>query len=430
MNGEMKVGIFVLAGAALFGMALFLLGDYSFKSYYPMYAEFSDVAGLPDKSVVKLSGVDVGKIKKIYLKEDKVVVQMAILDEVRIYRGAKFSVGSTSVIGSKFLQIDQGNPVLGLITAGSTVQGEENVSLEKAVAKALDSIQGLAQDMRANGKTAQSLQDILDNLRGITANINEMVANGQPHAENMMAKLDSITSKMDTIMAKLDSGQGVAGALLSDQKMKDNVSAAITNLKDASASVKDVLGRINGFRTYWYWDYNYEPVSGASKDNFGLRIYPRPGRYYYLGADNIINTKDKISGTDYETNNTVDAQLGWVLGGLDLYAGIVRGTGGAGVRWKPFYNSSWDKFTLLAEGSNVSRNRIIKGRRFDNPRLDAGITYAINKYVSTGVRLNDMLETKVVDYTASVAFEDKDISYLFGLISFGSAGTKGRSSSN
>jgi phospholipid/cholesterol/gamma-HCH transport system substrate-binding protein len=430
MNGEMKVGLFVMAGGVLLGMALFLLGDYSFRSYYPVYAEFSDVVGLPDKSVIKLSGVEIGKIKKIFLKEDHVVVQLAILEDVKIYRGARFSVGSTSMIGSKFLQIDQGNPALGRIMAGDTVQGENTVPLEKAVAKALDSIEGLAKDLRGNGRTAVSLQEILDNLRGITANLNEMVANGQPHADKIMERLDSITAKMDAIVGKIDNGDGVAGALVSDQKMKDNVSAAITNLKDASATVKDVLGRINGFHTYWRYDYNYEPVSGASKSNFGLRIYPRDGRYYYIGADNVINTKDRIGGRDYEVNNTVDAQLGWELGGFDLYAGIIRGFGGAGVRWKPFYNSAWDKFTLLAEGSNISRDRVIKGRLFNNPRVDAGISYSVNKYISTGVRLNDLLETKVVDYTASLAFEDKDISYLFGLVTFGSAGTKGRSSSN
>lgn len=430
MSSEMKVGAFVLAGAILIGVALFMLGDYSFKSYYPIEAEFSDVSGLPDKAAVKLSGVDVGKIHRIYLKRDKVIVRMDILTGVRIYRGAKFSVGSTSVIGSKFLEIDQGSPALGLIKAGDTVQGEEPLSLEKAVTKALDSIQGLASDMRANGRTADNLQQILDNLRGITANLNEIISTGQPHAENLMAKLDSISTKMDDIASKLDSGQGVAGALLTDSKMKDDVHAAVSNLKDASASVKDVLGRINGFHTYWNWDYNYEPVSGASKNNFGLRIYPRPDRYYYLGADNIINTKNKIGGTDYEVNNSVDALLGWNVGSFDLYAGILRGSGGGGLRWRPFHNSVWDRIQLLAEGSDLNRNRIIKGRRFNTPRFDAGAYYWFNKYASVGMRVNDLTETKVMDYTARVAFEDKDISYLFGLITFGSAGTKGRSSSN
>ena len=95
MNGETKVGLFVLIGGVLFGTAIFLLGDYSFQKYYTISAEFIDVAGLPDKSTVKLSGVEVGKIKKIYLKNDKVVVQLAIRDGVKIYRDSRFLVGSS-----------------------------------------------------------------------------------------------------------------------------------------------------------------------------------------------------------------------------------------------------------------------------------------------------------------------------------------------
>ena len=91
MNGEIKVGIFVLAGFVLFCTAIFLLGDYSFQKFYPVYVEFTDVAGLPDKALVKLSGVEVGKIKKISLKHDKVIVELAVREGVQIYRDSKDS---------------------------------------------------------------------------------------------------------------------------------------------------------------------------------------------------------------------------------------------------------------------------------------------------------------------------------------------------
>ena len=74
MNGEMKVGLFVIVGSVLFGTAIFLLGDYSFQKFYTVNAEFIDVAGLPDKSTVKLSGVEVGKIKGSISTMKKVVV--------------------------------------------------------------------------------------------------------------------------------------------------------------------------------------------------------------------------------------------------------------------------------------------------------------------------------------------------------------------
>ena len=428
MNGEMKVGLFVLAGSILFGAALFLLGDYSFQSYYSINAEFSDVAGLPDKATIKLSGVEVGKIKRIYLKDDKVVVQLAIQEGIKIYRGAKFSVGSTSVIGSKFLQVDQGSPALGRVEAGETVLGEEIVPLDKAVARAVASMESLIMDIRGEGKLAKSMQEILDNLRDITANVNDLVANSQPHAEKAIERMDSITARLDEVLRKTDEivdkvnrGDGVAGALVSDAKMKNNVNEAISNLKDASVSVKDALARVGGFRTYLKWDYKYEPLAKGSKSDFGVKISPREGRYYYLGGANMMNTKDVAKGTDYEVMNTVDARLGWEIKAFDLYAGVIRGSGGAGARWRPFFNSKWDRFTLFAEGSEFGRNRRIKDRAFNDPRYDVGAEVAVNRYISAGLRVNDLAETKRVNYTTRVLFEDKDIKYLFGFAALGAS---------
>lgn len=427
MNGEMKVGMFVLIGSILFGTAIFLLGDYSFQKFYPVYVEFNDVAGLPDRAAMKLSGVEAGKIKRIYLKNDKVIVELAVKEGVKIYRDARFLVGSTSMIGSKFLQVDQGHAAAGVVGAGDTVKGDDSLPLDRAIGRAVASLQKMVEDINGRGKLAKDLDEIMQNLREITGNVNDLVSNSQPHAEKVVERLDSITAKLDAMLDKTDAivdkvnrGEGVAGALVSDQKMKADVSEAISNIKDASVSVKDALGRVGGFHTYLKWDHLYEPVAHSSKNSFGVRIYPRPGRYYYLGGANMVNVKDKVAGTDYERINTVDAQLGWERGPFDFYAGIIRGSSGAGLRWRPFFNSKWDKLAVFVEGSEFTRNRVIKDRAFNEPRYDAGVDVTINKYVAAGLRLNDIVEVKRLDYTTRVMFEDKDISYLFGFATLGS----------
>jgi len=257
----------------------------------------------------------------------------------------------------------------------------------------------------------------------------------RPHAENAMKRLDSLLAKLDGALSKMehladkiDAGEGTVGALVSDKKMKKNVSATLKNLKEATASVKDVLGRITGFRTYLQFSANYEPLIHDSKADAGLKIYPRKGRYYYLGGSNMLNTKNIKRGTNYERINTIDALLGWEVGRFDIYGGILNGSGGIGVKCKPL--PSWDKLSLLFEASEFSRRRYIKGRLFNTPKYDAGVKFDINKRASAGLRVNDLSETKRLNYTASLIFEDKDIAYLFGLIGFASAGTKARSSSN
>jgi phospholipid/cholesterol/gamma-HCH transport system substrate-binding protein len=344
MSEEAKVGVFVLIGMALFAAAIFLLGDYSLQTYYPVYVEFQDVAGLPDKSVVKLSGVAVGKIKRIYLKDDRVRVQLAVQEGVKIYRNSKFLVGSTSLIGSKFLQIDQGDASAGVMKSGEVVQGSATLPIDRAMAKAVEDIQGLVQDLRGDGAMKKNFNEILSNLKETTAELNEIISTSGPHAGKAMERLDDITAKLDGILGKADTlltrinnGEGVAGALIADQQMKENVTSTLNNLKEASASVKDIVGRVGGFKTYWNIQTKYEPLARTSKSDLGVKIYPREGRYYYLGGANIINAKDQARGVDYEVKNTVDAQLGWEIKGFDLYAGALRGSGGFGVKYRPFY---------------------------------------------------------------------------------------------
>ena len=190
-----------------------------------------------------------------------------------------------------------------------------------------------------------------------------------------------------------------------------------------------MLNRVDGFRTYWGWQWKYDPVSHTSKSDLGVRIYPRPGRYYYLGGANIINTRDMSSAPDYEPKNTVDAQLGWEIGGLDIYAGAVRGSGGFGVRYIPFHATpGLDRIRLLFEASEFTRRRYIQTRYFNSPRFDAGADYIVNKYFAAGLKISDMAEVPRVNYTTRIMFEDKDIAYLLGLMSFGASGATSKSS--
>ncbi|MCK4935868.1 MAG: MCE family protein, partial [Elusimicrobiales bacterium] len=250
MGNETKIGIFVLVGVVLFGTAIFLLGDYSFKSFYQVDIEFNDVAGLPDKSMVKLSGVEVGKVKRIYMEDGGVIVQVSIFDGIKIYRDARFFIGSTSIIGSKYLQIDQGSRFSGIIKNGDRVKGEDSLPLDRALTEVIKDVRKIISgfDGESMGK---NLNSSLSNLRELTANINQIVANSKPHAENIMVRMDSLTARLDDmmekadrIMAKIDKGDGAIGALLSDKSIKENVTSAISNLKDATASAKDALGRI------------------------------------------------------------------------------------------------------------------------------------------------------------------------------------------
>ncbi|MEK7388840.1 MAG: MlaD family protein [Elusimicrobiota bacterium] len=440
MSLETKVGAFVLAGLSLMATAIFLLGDVSFEQRYTLYGQFSDVANLSKDAPVKLSGVEVGQVRSIELVDGGARVVMSIRKGVEIFNDAVFLIGSTGIIGSKYLQIDQGHRNAGVIAANSTVRGEDPISIEKSLTKALGKLEKLLDSLTKEGPRgtlADNLTETVANVREMTATLNDLIETTKPQLEKALARTDSITEKLDSLLAKsnvmmagLATDKGAVGALLHDDKVKEDVKETIASVKEAASTAKDVFGRITQFRVFWNYDWRYEHSVRTSRVDIGLKIYPRDGRYYYVGGSNLANVSDEKRGTkvDYAQPNRVDALLGWEYGPVDFAVGVIRSGGGARLTVTPFQHDPFlGRFSVMAQGHNFGRNRTVEGRKFTKPAYDYGAQLQVHKFVSVGGRVEDAQEVPRYQTWAKVMFEDKDIAYLFGMATFGAAGSKGRS---
>ena len=132
MKPETKVGIFTVLGLVVLGFSLYILGGFSITRSYEVNVQFADVSGLPVKAAVKLSGVEVGKVKAIKIENQQVIVVLGIHEGVELYKGAQFSVVMTGIIGTKYIKIVQGDPARGLIGAGDYVLGTDEKTYGRA----------------------------------------------------------------------------------------------------------------------------------------------------------------------------------------------------------------------------------------------------------------------------------------------------------
>lgn len=439
MSLETKVGAFVLGGLLFVATAIFLLGDVTFEKRYALYVSFSDVANLTKDSPVKLSGVEVGQVKNIELQDSRARVVCSIRKGVEIFKDAEFTIGSTGIIGSKYLQIDQGRRAAGVIEPETTVPGTDPVSIEKSLAKTLNSMQKMMDDMNTDGprgSLTKNLKETVANVRDMTASLNDLIESSRPRMEKALERTDDITAKLDSLLAKsnlmmasLTSSTGTIGALLHDEQMKKDVKETIASVRETAGTAKDVFGRINQFRVFWNYDWRYEHAIRTSQVDIGLKISPRPGRYYYVGGSNLVNLNDQQRGTNYNQPNRIDALIGFEKGPWDWGVGVIRSGGGGRVTYTPYKDDKERKLSLVAQGYDFGRNRIIEGRRFDHPAWDFGILAKVHRLFGIGARIEDVQETKRYQTWVNVAFEDTDIAYLFGMVSFGAAGSKGRSKS-
>src|SRR5262249_4689949 len=107
---EFKVGVFVFIGcAALAGLVVKFgrLGE-GIKSYYQVTVRFADASGLLTNSDVLLAGAKIGQVSggpRLVRDGPGVYVPLRIYDYVKIPLGSKFTVGSSGLLGDRFVTV-------------------------------------------------------------------------------------------------------------------------------------------------------------------------------------------------------------------------------------------------------------------------------------------------------------------------------------
>ncbi len=424
MTSETKVGLFSLIGLILLGLSIYLLGNFTFSRGYPLKVRFTDVSGLPKKSAVKLNGVEVGKVKDMEIEGDFVVVTLSIKDHVQIYKNSSFKIAATSLIGSKYLRIDQGSIKSGIFASGDYADGVTVPPMDEMIANTMSTINNFVSDFNGNGAMGKDLHATLTNVRQLSANLNELVTSLKPYLTSSAGEMQQMTHDIRGLIAQADSiskslvnQEGTLGALLNDPQMKQDIQVSVTNLKEVTEDAKNLIGKANRFRIFWDFDAYYDTKAHFMQNDLGLNIFsPNGYTYYRVAIANVGNKDNTPKEGDYTDANLLDARLGVYNGYLDASVGLVRGAGGAEIAVTPFYKKEWlDRLTLRVQGSDFSRNRTINGYDFTKANIWYGADLKVNKYITVGAGMMDALETNHPYGKIQIQLEDKDIASFFGL---------------
>jgi phospholipid/cholesterol/gamma-HCH transport system substrate-binding protein len=456
LSAESKVGLFVLAGLAVLMISILLLGDIHFRPQTALFVLFKNVEGISDKSPVKISGVEVGTVKHVELSEGMARLTVHIRKDLRVYKNAKARIRSTGIIGTKFLALVPGTPEPGIpeedqrLRSGDTLIGEDVIDLEELVervAKSLDSFTGggkLGDNLNATmanlrsitdslnaalGQQRRQLVNIVNNIEGfskhaksVAAHFDDVMSHKKEEIEQAISNLKETLERMNTILAGVQRGEGVAGALVADKQAGEELKQSITNLKQTSESAKEVLARFTKVRAFWEIQTRRDFKAGVYRGDVGLRIEPRPNKFYSIMGQNLGSTgSTQEEPKDFERRNTITALLGRHWGPVTGAVGVIKSRAGVEARYRPFQETEvpvFNRLELVGQGFDFGRDAIIKERRFQEPNYMAGARFRVNRWITAGVQAEDIAETTNVHGLVNVSFEDKDIAYLLGFVSF------------
>ena len=94
MSTAAKVGAFFLVVLTITGLLIWKIEDLRIGRGRPrkVTVQFQNVAGLDEKTAVRVAGVSVGKVSKIRLVEGKALVDVDLDPDVALRQGASASI--------------------------------------------------------------------------------------------------------------------------------------------------------------------------------------------------------------------------------------------------------------------------------------------------------------------------------------------------
>lgn len=432
MKKEFAVGLFLFIGLLIFGMSIFVIKDIRLQKGYRLNLYFDDIGNLAERAWVRMRGVNIGRVEKIDIAEDKAKVVVWINSKIKLYKTAKAKITSTGVLGVKYVEIIQGEKTSEYFKDGDSIYNTESVvSIDDALSQGIESLKQFADLLSGLSKEkdlSKRLNDIFSNLDELSKKINnsideqqvkKTIQNIQVAGENLntfltdtkqdvksaMLTLKNVSEKLDKIVDNISSTQTIVGQIVSDKESAEKFAQTMSSIKLVAEKADKTLNRINMFTTYWDYRFRYDTKNNVAKNDIGIEVYPRQTKFYYLAVNNI-SSEDEFSE---EKNNTVSIGIGGTFyDKITVYGGLIRSYGGVGMRLFPLgYKSKLLEFGV--ETYNFSKSR-------SAPQIDLSAKLKLTKWLYIGTRCEDVATKSKVNTMLNITFEDEDIAYLLGLI--------------
>jgi len=233
---ELKVGAFVLAGLAVLAALVVQFGRVGegFKTYYGLTVRFPDASGLLKGSDVLLAGAKIGRVSggpKLVPSGEGVDVPLRIFDYVKIPAGSKFTVGSSGLLGDRFVAVAMppGAPE-SYIAKDSVIEGTRETGLDDLT--------------REGGFLVSDLRTAVQNVNTTISRLNTEALSevNLLHLKMSVENLNTATAALAQSTQKIDGVIEKAGGTMdSTKKAADDVQVAIADARKTIQAATEVI---------------------------------------------------------------------------------------------------------------------------------------------------------------------------------------------
>lgn len=192
-SNEIKAGLVVIMAIALGAFFFLRTANYSVKTY-EIKTNFRYAGDLKTNAIVKLSGIEVGRVKAINFVYDPKTMVECVMDiniDAKVRKDAIAYIGTAGFVGDAFIGLTPGESPE-FVIPGEALPSEDPVQMRELMKRAdaiATNLDGILKDVRSIvTDNRKSIDNIVVNLEGTSQNFKEFSDDVKKHPWKLLFK--------------------------------------------------------------------------------------------------------------------------------------------------------------------------------------------------------------------------------------------------
>lgn len=342
MSNAFKVGLF--AAVTLLVLAAMVLRIEEVRLFggpeRTLVAVFDSIAGLDDKSAVRIAGVRVGRVDGITLVERKARVRLVLEREEELTEGTVARIANMGLLGDKYVVLDPGPEGAPPLAEGAAIPGSTPPTFDEALAKfnelgdtlgtlggtltgtggdtpmdrLIRNLDAMSSELRAMVEQNRSRVDstfansaevsatlarelprltrqmgsVLDRVDRTLLELQGAVEQGRPDLEASLENVRRLTDRaqesvdnLNEVTGRMARGEGTIGKLLSSEEAHDELVGALGSVESGVESLQEAFGSVQKIQLDLGLESYYLEARDESRSSFNLDVDTRSGGPLY-----------------------------------------------------------------------------------------------------------------------------------------------------
>jgi phospholipid/cholesterol/gamma-HCH transport system substrate-binding protein len=229
---ELKIGIVAVVAIGLAILLIVAVGGQAGFSWqrYKLKTKFSNVQGLKTGAIVRVAGVEVGKVTDMdFIGADvQVTVEVNKEHRSRITDQSRASLGSLSLLGEPTIEISPAS-------SGTPLKDGDFIPSERTPGQISDVAENATQ-------TLEQTTALIKEIRSGKGTVGKLFTDDQVYRD-----MSELVASAGAVTTAINQGKGTLGMFIRDPAVYKQVSAAVANLQDMTRRInagEGSLGRL------------------------------------------------------------------------------------------------------------------------------------------------------------------------------------------